>query len=41
MKKTKLTDFSIDPTWIKLKKDMGIKLTKKENGILQKVANDE
>ena len=30
MKKTKLPDFSIDPTWIKLKKDMGIKLTKKE-----------
>tara|TARA_Y100001937_G_C6935600_1_gene247973 strand:- start:191 stop:316 length:126 start_codon:yes stop_codon:yes gene_type:complete len=41
MKKTKLPDFSIDPTWIKLKKDMGIKLNKKEKAILKKVANDE
>ena len=41
MKKTKLPDFSIDPKWIKAKKHMGIKLTKKEKAILKKVANDE
>ena len=41
MKKTKLPDFSIDPTWIKLKKDMGIKLSKKEKAILKKVTTNE
>lgn len=36
MSKTKLPDFSIDPTWVKLKKDMGIKLSKKEIKVLKK-----
>lgn len=40
MTKNKLPDFCFDPAWIKLKKDMGIELSKKEIEVLNKTKKE-